>query len=412
MCAACTSPSMRASEDTTSVPGWSGSAATLPRTSPSTRNPPLKITLPSMRVVAPIRLSIRFCGLLVLLNTFFSFPLNSQRHRLRRARLGRSALVDAHLHAFHFRLRVDPESPFDPSEILESQPECRCRGVARLREGHHSIVPPFLQADDELEAAAEVAPAPVSGGQQEQPVAVFPRQYVRNDLELVDGEGLSVTFFRCEHVLHHRELFAHAHVLLLERAHLLGELLLRGALDRDAAVGRVGDRAQARELGARRVELGLHAGQLLNHLAAVEAGEAPPRVVDPVGRGARDAEQDGDARPAPVPRNLRLHLDARRGDAEALADDFPATRRHYGTTATWSSPVVSGNPNMRFMFCTACPEAPFTRLSITDSTTTVSERLPLSGGRCTASRQVLAARTERVSGWLPSGMTSTNGSLA
>ena len=54
------------------MPGWSGSAATLPRTMPSTRNPPLKITLPSMRVVAPIRLSIRFCGLLVLLNTSIS----------------------------------------------------------------------------------------------------------------------------------------------------------------------------------------------------------------------------------------------------------------------------------------------------------------------------------------------------
>ena len=55
---------MRACSDTTSVPGWSGSAATLPRTAPSTRSPPLKNTLPSMRVVAPIRLSMRFCGLL------------------------------------------------------------------------------------------------------------------------------------------------------------------------------------------------------------------------------------------------------------------------------------------------------------------------------------------------------------
>ena len=36
----------------------------------------------------------------------------------------------------------------------------------------------------------------------------------------------------------------------------------------------------------------------------------------------------------------------------------------------------------------------------------------LSGGRCTAMRQTFAARTERVSGWLPAGMTSTNGSLA
>ncbi len=30
------------------------------------------------------------------------------------------------------------------------------------------------------------------------------------------------------------------------------------------------------------------------------------------------------------------------------------------------SPVVSGSPNIRFMFCTACPDAPFTRLSMTE----------------------------------------------
>jgi hypothetical protein len=63
---------------------------------------------------------------------------------------------------------------------------------------------------------------------------------------------------------------------------------------------------------------------------------------------------------------------------------------------------------MMFMFCTAWPAAPFTRLSITDSTTTVSPPC----GRCTAMRQQLAPRTERVSGWLPAGMTSTNGSCA
>ncbi len=35
-------------------------------------------------------------------------------------------------------------------------------------------------------------------------------------------------------------------------------------------------------------------------------------------------------------------------------------------------PCVSGNPNMRFMFCTAWPAAPFTRLSSTARTTRVS----------------------------------------
>src|SRR5262249_21435401 len=39
----------------------------------------------------------------------------------------------------------------------------------------------------------------------------------------------------------------------------------------------------------------------------------------------------------------------------------------HGNSGSCSSPVVSGRPAIRFMFCTACPEAPFTRLSITDS---------------------------------------------
>src|SRR5262249_22997430 len=35
----------------------------------------------------------------------------------------------------------------------------------------------------------------------------------------------------------------------------------------------------------------------------------------------------------------------------------------HGNSATCSSPSVSGKPSMRFMFCTACPEAPLLRLS-------------------------------------------------
>src|SRR5688572_57563 len=302
MCAAWTSPSMRASEDTTRVPGWSGSAATLPRTMPSTRSPPLKITLPSMRVVAPIRLSIRFCGLLVLLNIPFPFsPALQQAHRVRGFRLARASLVHPDLHALDLRFRVHPERPFDAPEVLESQPErCGC-GIPRLREGHHSTLPPFLQADHELEPAGEIAPAPVGGGEKQQSVAVFPRQNVRLDLEAVHGEGLSVTFFRCEHLLDHRELLAHARELLLERADLLRQLLLGGALDRNAAVGGVGDRPQPCELALRIVELALRALQLRYHLAAVEAGEAPAGIVDPGEGGRGDPEQDGDARPAPIP---------------------------------------------------------------------------------------------------------------
>src|SRR5688572_20911310 len=280
MCAACTSPSMRASADTTRVPGCSATEATLPRTIPSTRNPPLKITLPSMRVVAPIRLSMRFCGLLVLLNiAFFPSPLAAlQAYRVRRARLVRPALVHPYLHALDLRLRVHPEGAFDPAEVLESQPERRRCGVPRLRKGHHSILPRVLQADDELEAPVEVAPAPVGRGQKQQPVAVFARQHVGLDLEAVDGERLRMPLLGCQHLLEHGELFAQTRVVLLERAYLLRKPLLRGALDGHLAVGGVRDGAQARELGLRGGEPGLHAVQFLHHFTAIEAGVAPARV--------------------------------------------------------------------------------------------------------------------------------------
>src|SRR5258706_9232134 len=144
MWAACTSPSMRASEDTTSVPGWSAMAPTLPRTMPSTRNPPLKMTLPSMRVVAPIRLSIRFCGLLVVLLNM-RFPL--QRYRHRGARLVRSGLIDPRLDIRHLRLGIHPEDAFDAAEVLECQPELGRPSVCRLRKGDHSILPTIRQSD-------------------------------------------------------------------------------------------------------------------------------------------------------------------------------------------------------------------------------------------------------------------------
>src|SRR6267143_1771136 len=229
MWAACTSPSMRASADTTSVPGWSARAATLPRTMPSTRRPPLKITLPSMRVVAPIRLSIRFCGLLVLLNIFLpSAP--SEAHAERCAGLVGTHLVHAHLDAFDLCLRAHPEGALHPPEVLESQPKgCRA-GVPRLGKAHDSTLPPFRQVDHQL-----------------------------------------------------------------QRADLLGELLLGGALVGQAAVGGIRDGAKAVQLGARVLERTARRAQLLLHFAAVEAGEAPPGVVDPCRRGRRDAEGRGDA---------------------------------------------------------------------------------------------------------------------
>src|SRR5262249_54984696 len=42
----------------------------------------------------------------------------------------------------------------------------------------------------------------------------------------------------------------------------------------------------------------------------------------------------------------------------------------YGFVPTSISPVFSSSPNIKFIFCTACPAAPFTRLSKAENTTT------------------------------------------
>jgi hypothetical protein len=45
-----------------------------------------------------------------------------------------------------------------------------------------------------------------------------------------------------------------------------------------------------------------------------------------------------------------VDLDFRRSDAEASTQFGPPLQ---GTTGTWLSPMVSGSPNIRFMFWTA-----------------------------------------------------------
>src|SRR6478736_5988074 len=315
ICDACTSPSMRASADTARVPGWSATALTLPRITPSTLNPPLKITLPSIRVVVPIRLSIRFCGLLDLLN--ISCSLLPDGHRVSCARLAGASLVDAHLHALHLRLRVHPERPFDPTVVLESKAEGS--RVRLLREAHHNIAPLIRQADDELEPSIEFALAPRARGEKKQPVAVFARQYVRNHLEAVDRERIAGARLRGEHALECAQFLTQARIVLLEGTDLLGELLLRSALDGEPAVGGVGHGAQPLELRARGVQLAADATELLLDLAAVEAGEAPAGVVDPGRRSGRNTKQRRDAEPAPIPRQRVVNFDTRRGDAEAAA---------------------------------------------------------------------------------------------
>src|SRR6266545_7856525 len=100
---------------------------------------------------------------------------------------------------------------------------------------------------------------------------------------------------------------------------------------------------------------------------------------------------------------MRAHGHSRRADAEGLTHppaEGAESLWHQGRTGGAVRPVSSGKPDMRFMFCTAWPAAPLTRLSTTARTTAISPPC----GRWTAIRQMLEARTDRVSGWLPGGM--------
>src|ERR1017187_8039402 len=110
-------------------------------------------------------------------------------------------------------------------------------------------------------------------------------------------------------------------------------------------------------------------------LAAVESGEAPAGIVHPRRQGERTGQPRDHAHHPPLPGDMGRYRHARRRNAETLADFLQQLRRHrgdYGRTGTWRRPSDSSRPNIIFMFCTAWPEAPLTRLSMTESATRVS----------------------------------------
>src|ERR1700686_4086663 len=82
--------------------------------------------------------------------------------------------------------------------------------------------------------------------------------------------------------------------------------------------------------------------------------------------------------------------------------------RTQGNSATCSSPIVSGKPSIRFMFCTAWPDAPLVRLS---SAEPMMAR-PGMRSAATPMKVMLEPRTCRVCGVLPNGSTWTKGSFA
>src|SRR5690606_31066737 len=81
---------------------------------------------------------------------------------------------------------------------------------------------------------------------------------------------------------------------------------------------------------------------------------------------------------------------------------------HHGNNGACSRPRVSGKPNIRFMFCKAWPEEPFTRLSM------VAMIMARPGRRSanTPIMQSLEPRTCLDAGMTPWGTTCTKGSSA
>src|SRR3990170_1596635 len=108
------SPSMRAFSLSTSVEDCSASAVTLPLISPSTRSPPLKLTLPSIFVPVPIRLSMRFCGLLGCFANMDVSPrvLLRQIHALDCSRLAGALLENPYLDRLDLHLAGHSEGAF------------------------------------------------------------------------------------------------------------------------------------------------------------------------------------------------------------------------------------------------------------------------------------------------------------
>ena len=112
--------------------------------------------------------------------------------------------------------------------------------------------------------------------------------------------------------------------------------------------------------------------------AVVAAGDMDDGAVLHVGAGADADRREIAAQHAGVPdvgAGSHLHVaDERRVRChEGIAGDGgkPAAERQdeiaQGKSGSWRRPAVSGKPISTFMFCTAWPEAPLTRLSIAET---------------------------------------------
>ena len=153
-----------------------------------------------------------------------------------------------------------------------------------------------------------------------------------------------------------------------------------------------------------------------SRLTSTGAAGVPVRGEARGARRARSASQTSSPRSG-LPLGLIPHGDAGRAEARRAARRRRRARARApapapsasGRTASRSrsqQPRVSGRPNIRLRFCTACEEVPFQRLSIAENTST----LPVCSSVAANSRQKFVSRTSRTPGG--ASTTSTNGSSA
>src|SRR5690606_37692433 len=147
-----------------------------------------------------------------------------------------------------------------------------------------------------------------------------------------------------------REVLLEQRVLLREVANLRGQVAVRRELDLQLPLGRCDLASHGGVLSLQTRDLFLQLPLLAQRFALVEARVLAAEVVQQPAGTRRQAGQEREVEPAPIPRNLGLDGNPRRSDPEPAPE---APKHGHGSKGTCSMPVVSGKPNMRFMFCTA-----------------------------------------------------------
>src|SRR5690349_12082479 len=309
---------MRAFSLSTRVEGSSETAVTFPTTSPSMRRPPVKFTLPSILVPTPIRLSMRFCGLLGCLRNINVSRLLRKVDVLAGTRLAGSVLQDARLYGTHLGSRWNPERSLNPAKILEVELESDVPRIGRIGNDDCNILALLLHLHNKLERpvkfTVELAPL-----QDQQAVTELAREHVAFDLEPVNADFLAAPLGRDE-VFEKSEILLETVVLVFERLHLGGKLDLRRLLDLQARLARVGDGAQSRGLALEPGHGFAKPPELVLELAAIKTGKTAPGIVHPGRQGERERQEHEHPEPAPVPGDVRLHGHLRGRNSEALAE--------------------------------------------------------------------------------------------